>query len=382
MTSASETAEFLAYAVWHRATDADWVASHLTDLLKDAGFRGSEALADDLAKVRDIARTRWTRDLVSNNGEAAEALLQHALEAYQPNAFDSATYYDLATLSAEAYLGKATQVHLATFAEAGLELADPPKALLVDQYPRPYDKLTGSALAPDRTDRERYGFENAIYLRKAKYSPVAASLILAHEFTHSFIADDGELARGLEEGIADFFAYCVIAPRVLSPNILANHFSTRRISYQRTKQRFHLYADYMRRTHWLWQVRGFSFLRDLLNAGRREIKRVENALNDVAAFRAAATDGRGARDMVEENIADELALLAMENEVYSPLALFYCMRSVQPDLAPMAPKLSAKIRDELQTRTFAMVTGDDGTVEFEDLAAPARCRWARFDPHE
>jgi len=168
-----------------------------------------------------------------------------------------------------------------------------------------------------------------------------------------------------------------VASEFVSENIILNHYSSRRISLGRTHQRFRVYTDYFRRVYWIYLKHGGDSLLSLIKGGRSFIKDIERQLDVNGGI--CFPDSSRKLISVNSSLADQIALLSLEHEVLSPLALYYCMYHSGRVKCSVLPSLEEKILEELETRTFVVLRGQDGGVEFNDYDLVAGGRWSRFE---
>lgn len=284
----------------------------------------------------------------------------------------------------EAFLQDSLEWGVARFRELGLVLPASAKLFIVDNYPEPFARMTGAAMVPDRTDCSRYGIDPGIYFRREKLSPLPSAITLFHELTHLVVSqnDDSLLARGLEEGIAEFLAFNVLAPERLNPQAVQSLFISKRLRFSGHAQRLRLYMDYFRQANWLYSTYGMSGLLELVRSGRRAIKKAEIALSNGKIDHLNLP--RSAPSQSVANRGSVLASLFPENEVVVPEAFYYVLRYHNPALPALSHDLEASALSHIEKDIFGALLGPDGSIEFEDFDSLARSRAFRYllDPRD
>jgi hypothetical protein len=275
----------------------------------------------------------------------------------------------------ERYLDAQKQKSIRALKGIGLKLSNYPELLIVDEYPRPFQHLKGTALAPDQTDQKRFGLPNAIYFLKSAFSPVSTALVIPHELVHAFVDDNGLLARGLEEGLADFVSLCVLGPRLLPERYILNWYSSRRLGLDQSAQKFRAYAGYLRRAYLYYLINGEKRMVDLIRIGRAAIKTAETRdffggikTAQFTLFRRLATN----------RIASELCLNAQEHEHLSPSAYALMMTYAGTLTCDFDKQLKERALLELEQSIFVLLRGEGQSIEFNDSAHVAYDRWCRF----
>lgn len=259
------------------------------------------------------------------------------------------------------------------FSNLGFDLNDV-KLFIVDEYPKPYDKLSGAALSPDKSDSAKYGIEPGLYFRKSRLAPIQSSLTLAHELTHQLIGRTAPelLARGLEEGLCDFYGLCLVGSRKWGNNTVRNFFVHRRLKFSKHVQRFKLYMDYFRQATYLYNTFGTEGLIALIKGGRRRIKEVERMCINMELDQIDLP--KGGWDEAFYAFVNHIALCFPENEVVSPLA-FYLAQEIREgdDFSHLIKRCGAQEMEgvaalkELQNRIYGIFYDDD-RIEYSDMS--------------
>jgi hypothetical protein len=306
--------------------------------------------ATEISSRRDALRLLFAHE-VSMDNEFRVSRLDHLMGEVQ---------------SLEAAVERAYSLSVGWYSRVGLELSCEFPVRVVDDYPHPYERLTGAAMVPDVTDMMRYGIPRGIYFRRDRMSVIPSSLTVAHELVHAFISerDEGLLARGLEEGMSDFFSFVLVGGDLFDERVLDNLFISKRLKYSGHKQKFQLYMDYFRQSTWLYGQFGLSCFLDLLRKGRPRIKEVEvllasGRLDELKLPRSEPNSHLKAR-------AERLALLYPEHEVVSPEAFYLVLRSQLRDM-PLQSALHTKALDELQQSIFGVFLNAQGAIEYDDF---------------
>lgn len=267
------------------------------------------------------------------------------------------------------------------FNKIGLSLETYPEISLVDNYPHPYQNVKGVALAPDETDRARYGIPYAILIRKGSVDPTILPILIAHELVHFFVKDEGLLARGLEEGFADFLAFFLVGPKIIPERALRNYFLSKRITPKSGAPRFRTYLDYIRVALGIYTFRGLAGIIDPIKSGRRAIKELEIAALDKQGFAMIGSEAKLADDVHEETL--NLAWSMINNhpiyEIVDPVSFCFICSQFSNEFreAFCADALSAQTR--IEEKVFGCVVSDEGQIEFEDFETLYRSGVLRFD---
>jgi hypothetical protein len=322
-----------------------------------------------LEKLSDLPRFILDRSAISevcSRRDALRLLLAHEIETDIDYRVSLVLTLMEEIPSLESAVDRAYGRSIRWYESVGLKLSGSFPVKVVEEYPHPYDSMTGAAMVPDETDAKRYGISPGIYFRKDKMCLVPSSLTVAHELVHAFVAttDEGLLSRGLEEGLGEFFAFVLVAPELFSVEVAENLFISKRLKYTGHKQRFQTYMDYFRVATWLYGEFGLNGLIDLLHKGRRTIKNVEMDL--VSGRLPKAQLSRSAPNSKLLQRAERLALLFPEHEVVSPEAFYLVLRS-QRGGTPLQSALHTSALTELQDRVFGVFMNSDGVVEFDDF---------------
>ena len=265
------------------------------------------------------------------------------------------------------------------FSSIGLSLSEYPDIHLVENYPHPYENVKGVALAPDETDRKRYGIPYAILIRRGSVDPTILPVLIAHELVHFFVKDQGLLARGLEEGFADFLAFFVVGPRVMDELPLKRYFLSKRISPRYSSPRFRTYLDYIRMALGIYTFEGLERIVEIILGGRKEIKKIElSVLNEGRVF--TLSDSMQHASVSQSVLVNAWALIndspIFEN--LSAISYFY-MTSIFDERFKSAFSGSVReCQEEIEKLLFGCVVSDDGNLEFEDFETLYKSRAVRF----
>ncbi len=267
------------------------------------------------------------------------------------------------------------------FEEIGLSLKAYPEISLVENYPHPFQNVKGVALAPDETDRRRYGIPYAILIRRGSVDPTILPILIAHELVHFFVKDEGLLARGLEEGFADFLAFFLIGPKIMPEPALRRYFLSKRVTPKAGAPRFRTYLDYIRVALAIYTFKGLSAITDPIKAGRGAIKRLEVAALDHQGFAAIAGGVQPPEDVNAEVL--HLAWSVVNNhpvyEIVDPVSFCYISSKFSKEFCDFfeADVLLAQTR--IEEKVFGCVVSDEGNLEFDDFETLYRSGVLRFD---
>ncbi len=165
------------------------------------------------------------------------------------------------------------------FESRGLELG-PSKLRVVEFFPKPFDTAGFAAMAYTSDDSKDHGIEPGVALLKSKVSPLLSIFYLAHEAVHVALGkiEAPYLACGIEEGIADYVACCIVSElfgeKLVSDLIVNLRFRTGGGSIRQ------LYRESLVRTFSIVAILGERFLFDKLRYcnknGRKSIRALED----------------------------------------------------------------------------------------------------------
>ena len=161
------------------------------------------------------------------------------------------------------------------YRKLGLECDCLPDVMVVDRFPKPFHNLNGRALAPDKTDQERYNLPNSMYLNRAAMRPVFTPILIAHELLHYHVRDDGLLCRGIEEAIADFLSVFLFGAGYISSEFAINYYCEMRYLRGASAQSFDLYVDDMVKLIFLIENLGWEKIAQSVRNGRKALKELD-----------------------------------------------------------------------------------------------------------
>lgn len=191
---------------------------------------------DSLAQLENLPRYIQDHSSLSeicSRRDALRLLLAHELSTDTASRLASVSRLVDEIPSVEAAVDRAYTRSVSWYQGVGLHLPNAFPVRIVEEYPHPYDNMTGAAMVPDETDAKRYGISPGIYFRRDKMCVIPSSLTVAHELVHAFIAksDEGLLSRGLEEGIGELFAFVLVAPELFDERVADSLFISKRLKY-------------------------------------------------------------------------------------------------------------------------------------------------------
>lgn len=266
------------------------------------------------------------------------------------------------------------------YKKLGLLLDTYPTINLCDEFPFPYEKVNGVAIAPDLTDRVRYDIPFAIFIRRDLVDPTILPVIIAHELIHYFVSDEGLLARGLEEGLADFFAFFVIGPKVMPKFVVQKYFITKRLNPKYVSPRFRTYLDYIRYCLYIYSFGGITELTGLLKSGRQKIKETEIAISngiDIPSKRSKFPSSAHEKEILD------LAWSTINNHPIFELVSARSYLFIQTyDDAVFNQKFTSVYKTllkEIENDIFGCVVNKVGDLEFEDFETLRNSKSLRFE---
>lgn len=246
---------------------------------------------------------------------------------------------------------------------------------ICDKFPKPFEKNRGKAICPDSYDSKKYGIPEGIYFLRDNLSYFQSRLLIAHEVLHKICSKKGAelLSRGLEEGICELIGSLYINMRIFPVDLCENYISFRRLKYNNQKQKFKLYTDYMRMAYHLYMKIGINGLVELLNKGRKEIKKVETLILQ-NKFDEIKIKDVPIYDKTFEDIASLLLLSTPENEVLSPLTYYILNKyNGEKNILDFSNKTGISLKkcknafEEIQQNIYGCIL-DKEDIEFSDIA--------------
>ena len=256
----------------------------------------------------------------------------------------------------------------------GIETPSDIQFYIVENYPKPYSHLKGTALSPDESDEIKYNIKKGIYFRKDKLLPVQSSLTLAHEMVHCVIGEKGShlLARGIEEGICEFIGSFYCGYRLFKSDVILNQFIYKRLKYNHNSQKFKLYMSYFRSAYLLYTKLGLNGLVHLINSGREEIKKAEVLIANNELYKLNIP----IKPIYDDNfttLASYIALGFPEEEVIGPLSYWLSQNLLNiKDAKQVIIDLNIDLEngkealEELESRLFAILL-DNYKIEYSDV---------------
>lgn len=262
---------------------------------------------------------------------------------------------------------------IAFYQSIGLDISEEDVNIyFCDTFPKPFDKNSGIALAPDAYDEEKFGIKKGIYFLNSNISAYQSRLLVAHEILHQICSKRQPelLARGLEEGLCELIGSYIANATFFTKPIPENYIFFRRFKYENPSQKFRLYTDYMRLAYLLLRQVGLEGVVSIINNGRGAVKEVETALIQGRTVNASCY-GTLSKEM--SNSLDRLLLGKIQNEVLSPMAYYVVNhfdgeRSIS-DFANRNKKdvmVCKRAFEEIESKIYGCVVDND-TIEFSDL---------------
>lgn len=346
-----------------RASSAEWLNEYLHAQVSETQSEGKLAAA--LSEVRDQIRREPTLQPMSQQ-HALRLLVSEEIESILPQV-ERARGEDLS----QAALARVAEDYARRLGELGVPMPQV-RVFIVETLPTPYENLDAWVLACDMYDEKVFGIPSGVYLRADKVTAYYSRAVIAHEMIHLLIGVQPQdyLARGLEEGIADFFQL-VLAQETIGTNQACNILLNSRIE-EPQEQLWRNYSEALRQVL-IYLEYGLDGMVALLGTaqkeGREAIKRVEAAClkGDYDSLNLP----RGSWDRDLQRFA-RLLIGYPSSLVVSPLA--YCLaRSLRLGMSEqqavtslgVTPEEGMAALKELQERCYLILVREGSIVSDE-----------------
>lgn len=171
----------------------------------------------------------------------------------------------------------------AEYSAVGLHLGNA-SVRICDSFPVPYQDRTSWGMNYDISDHTKYGLDPGIVLKREHLMPLYTPTIIAHELTHTVLGqvETNFLARGFEEGVAEFFGTIFVGGKVLGQQIPETILINSRLQYPPDRPPWLAYSEAIRQVATLVLWGGWQSVVDLVLRGNREgrsvIKQAERDL--------------------------------------------------------------------------------------------------------
>jgi len=272
----------------------------------------------------------------------------------------------------EASLHSTLQRGVRGLSDLGLTVSSP-EVFVVDTMPPPYEHMEYKAMAMDEENLEKHGIQPGLYFLRKHFRPFYSRALLLHELIHPVAArpDPFQLARGLEEGLAEVVGSLYLGGKILGPKLSTNLFVQSRLWFG-FDQFWEQYVDHTRQAAWIYHRFGLDGLAALLEGGRAKIKEVEGLLLRGELSRVQLPAGRWEPEL--SDCLDVVTLTFSRNLVVSPLAKYLAPfivtgRSIKDilDEARVSAHIGMKAINELQDRVVLSVSSD-GQISSSDTS--------------
>lgn len=217
---------------------------------------------------------------------------------------------------------------------------------IVDDYPEPYSGAPFAAMSYDSVDNSDYGIDVGVALKSAELKPLYTQVLLGHEFAHFIIGQKPTqiLARGLEEGIADYLGGIMIVGSIIGRGLAESVLIAMRRRFEQN-QFWRIYRDGLLATSSLLLLRGeveFSEMILMANReGRGVIKDFERKLLRGEISLSTTIDG----NENSRSFAQRVISLTPENTL-SPISFYVCRTAkVGERIEVLAERLSLSATD-------------------------------------
>jgi hypothetical protein len=242
-----------------------------------------------------------------------------------------------------------------------------------ESFPPPYKKIDNWALTFDTYDQVKFGLQRGVYFIRRYLMPNVSSLTLAHEMIHIAIGtkETHHLARGLEEGLADF-ASLILARETMGLDVAEDILFNMKFDFLQ-EQKWSVYRDAFRQMFIVYSLYGldgiFEIIRVGQQKGRKYIKEIE------ASFLAGTYENIGVQHGSTEEKISQLFYRFLSypyHIVVSPLARWLAAKiSVGCSIERVIKDYNIpyhegkKALQELQDRVFLVLIDDDTIVSDE-----------------
>ncbi len=258
---------------------------------------------------------------------------------------------------------------------------------IVDSFPEPYQNNSFAAMTFDNVDKKMFGITPGVALKRSELRPLYSIALLAHEFTHLIIGriDTKILARGFEEGVADYIGGLKFAGKIIGDKLAEQILWNSRNRYGRN-QLGRLYRHSLIQVMNLVQIAGeeclFNYLKDANNYGRRVIKNIEELLIDgqIKELKYYEKTSRSIQnkfncrfinmtpDLVVSPLSFVLSCRFQIGDNINKLISQYCMNFEDGNVA----------LDELQNRIYLIIQ-DDGKIVCDETKLYIKNKHLRYE---
>lgn len=249
-----------------------------------------------------------------------------------------------------------------------------PPYYIVDNFPEPFHNMSWSCAFFEGEEKEIYGIEPGIYLKKDFIEAFSVSKNFIHEAMHIIIgnyskeADRKGISRGLEDGICDVFGSLFLMSELTNINIAKNIMVYTKYSGSRENELTKLYRDNVRMALLLYKNFGLDGMVSLIKSGRGKIKEVEELCLEGKYSEIDLKKGNWNKEF--DNLSDYF--LSMQRSlVVSPLAYYLAENLKEKDsLEDIISKNNLnkdealKAFKELQERLF-LIAINKGIIEYD-----------------
>ncbi len=382
--SASHLVAGLAFASAARFSDP---IAFVDALFNEAGIAEDERGSAAIDQIEGFVREWADLESVIQGGLDGLRAFRHVLARDAAAALKLASKIETRLLQPASIESAMKQLRDAA-AHRGLDV-DYARQRVVDQFPQPYADTNFAAMTYDRGDQRLYGIEPGVVLLRNQLRPLYSIGLLAHEFVHLIIGriDTDVLARGLEEGLADFFGQLVLAGRIMPRAICERLLWNSRSRYGRP-QLGRLYRDALLATCVVYLEIGDEGFEALLRRANHEGRHVVKDLEREVCLGTL----RGSRGRSDEYRGFAQSFVAMTPDlVVTPLAMLLAESlsvGQSVDAAAQALRLERSLvqpaLNELQTRVFLTVESEDTVSSTEGgfYAALGHLRYDAQNPLE
>lgn len=202
----------------------------------------------------------------------------------------------------------------------GIELGDI-KIFIVENFPKPFENVQGTAINFDAADKRKYGIAEGIYFKEGNILPYSTQILASHEIIHraASMKSPHLLARGIEEGLCDYVGILQVCREIMGLDPCKNLISHLRFGYWPNRA-WDRYTTNLQQTALLYLNYGFDGLIYIIKEGRTLMEEVEKKLllGEIDNIHIIKK-GNWVKDITNYSYR----LLAYEKTlVVSPLALF------------------------------------------------------------
>ncbi|MBO0797595.1 MAG: hypothetical protein J2P31_02125 [Blastocatellia bacterium] len=215
---------------------------------------------------------------------------------------------------------------------------------VVDSFPAPYENRQFAVLAIDAGDQDAYGIQPGLYFHRRSLRPFYSEYLMCHEVVHVILGNKNPelIARGLEEGLAEFIGTAHLSRQMLGAEMTKNIFIYNLLNGEYNPL-WEQYLDFTRAAASIYHRYGMEGILRILENGRIKIKEVEGNIF------SEQWGGIGLQPCVPQgpdaDLVDFLMLAYPRATIMNPLA-YYIARYAQAGASVREVAAAARISAE------------------------------------